>query len=90
MRATMLALALFAAQSAPTTAHEYGQDTNRVDSTRFPAIGLRPATEKSVNGEDDHPEITALVDRTGPCVEFRVRASRRNDGSETKHIEKCH
>jgi hypothetical protein len=90
MRLTMLALALFAAQSGSASAHEYGQDTGRVDSNRFPTIEPRPAPERSVNDEEAHPEITALVDRTGPCVEFRVRASRRNGGSESKHIEKCH
>ncbi|WP_068024480.1 hypothetical protein [Rhodoplanes sp. Z2-YC6860] len=88
MRVAMLALTLFAAQSVPTSAHEYGQNTDRVDTSRF--TGLRSAPERNVNNEEGHPEITALVDRTGPCVEFRVRASRRNSGSEAKHIEKCH
>lgn len=95
MQAKMLILAaLFAALPGPARAHEYGheygQDAAPIEAKQDLTTERRAARDDGVNGEEAHPEIAALVNRTGPCAEFRVRASRGNSRAETTHIEKCH
>lgn len=91
MRSTILLLvAICVAPLWRAGAHEYAQDAAGRASKRDVTTDQRPASQNSLNDEEAHPEIAALVDRSGACAEFRVRASRGNDGAETKHIEKCH
>lgn len=90
MRALAFLLVTFwSASPAPANAHDHAQETTVIPGKADRRAEPRSMPEGSPADEEPHPEITAVVERAGPCFEFRVRASRGNDGSETKHIERC-